>query len=127
MSSFDNRDILFASCRHRVTALMLPQHKGKCVTMVGTVDSSQIAEDNLSFHLFVGDRFVEVLLQIPLLETLNNIVEVTGNVDNRCRLQCVLYRRFGSKVPFQLDQYNRTIELIHRYPTCFHCSMSNES
>jgi len=93
---------------------MLPFFIGKCVTMMGTVDYLQIASNKFTFHLFVGDRFVEVLLRIPLKEELNSIVEVTGNVDSQCRLQCVFYRKFESKVPFKLDEYNKTIELIHK-------------
>ena len=117
-----DREDFFKSCRPRITAATLHRNIGKCVTMLGTVESSHVAVNKLSFHLFVGDQFVEVLLQIPFPthEMLNDIVEVTGNVDKQCRLQCIFYRKLKSKIPFQLSDYNKTIDLIAKHPDCFH-------
>ena len=124
MFSVNSKDFFASCCRPRITAAMLPNFIGKYVTMLGIVDSSQIAMNKRSFHLFVGDRLVEVLLRTPLFEALNDIVEVTGNVDGQGRLQCVFYRKYTSKVPFQLDEYNKAIELMHKHPQNYCSKMS---
>ena len=112
-------DELFALPRPRVTASMLSKHIGKYVTMVGTVDPSKISSDGNSFQLSVGSQFVEVVMNTPLNELLDDVVEITGKVDNRCHLHCINYHKLSSSVPFDIEEYNKALEMISKFPKCF--------
>jgi len=112
-------DELYANPRPRITAGMLSKFIGKYVTMMGTVDSTKISSDGNSFQLSTGDRLVEVVMSTPLNELLDDIVEVTGKVDNNCNLQCIVYRKLSSSVEFNFEEYNKTLELIHKFPNCY--------
>ena len=112
-------DELYAASRPRINAGMLSKFIGKYVTMMGTVDPTKISSDGNSFQLSTGDRFVEVVMSTPLNELLDDIVEVTGKVDNNCHLQCIVYRKLTSSVQFNFEEYNSTLELIHKFPNCY--------
>ncbi|CAK8697247.1 replication protein A 14 kDa subunit-like [Clavelina lepadiformis] len=110
-------DELYATPRPRVTASMLPKYVGNNVTMVGLVDSGDIASDGNSFRLKVDDKTaVTVVMNTPLNELLEDVVEVTGTVNNQSHLQCITYRKITSTVEFSLDNYNKTVELAHSHP-----------
>lgn len=112
-------DELYAMPHPRVTASMLPKHIDKYVTMLGTVDPSRISSDGNSFQLSVGDRSIEVVMNTPLNELLDDVVEITGKVDNRCHLHCAIYRKLTSSVPFNVEEYNKALEMINKFPKCY--------
>ena len=112
-------DELYASPRPRITVSLLPKFIGKYVTMMGTIAPGGISADGNSFKLFDGESSVDVVLSAPLNEMLEDVVEVTGRVDNQCHLQCMTYRQLHSNVPFSLKDYKETVELIHKFPTCY--------
>ena len=112
-------DELYTTSRPRITAGMLPQFIGKYVTVLGTVDPSKISSDGNSFKISTGDRLVEVVMTTPLNELLDDLIEVTGKVDTNCHLKCIMYRKLTSNVEFNFEEYNNTVELIHKFPKCY--------
>nr|CAB3265682.1 replication protein A 14 kDa subunit-like [Phallusia mammillata] len=108
---------LYDNPRPRITASMLPRFVGKNVTMLGTVDPGNISSDGSSFKLQTDEKTaVRVTLNAPLNEMLDDLVEVTGTVDNQCNLSGIVYHKVSSNVPFDFEEYNNTIDLMHRFP-----------
>lgn len=110
-------DEVFSVPRPRVNVSLLPKFIGKSVTIVGNVDSAKIAADGNSFVLSDGnDKNVKIMLDAPLNDMIEGIVEVTGTVDDRCNVQGVMYRVFDSTAKFNMEMYDKTVNLIHEYP-----------
>uniref|UniRef100_H2YBZ9 Replication protein A 14 kDa subunit n=1 Tax=Ciona savignyi TaxID=51511 RepID=H2YBZ9_CIOSA len=110
-------DEVYLQPRPRITASMMKQNVGSCVTMMGIVNSGKISSDGSSFQMSVGeDKEIPVLLSSPLNEVLDDVVEVTGTIDEQCNLHCVIYRKLESTVPFDIEAYNTAVQMTHKYP-----------
>jgi hypothetical protein len=57
-----------------------------------------MGSDNLSFELMsADDKKVTIKLRSPLNEMLSDIVEVYGEVNDKCEIACVNYATFEPK------------------------------
>ncbi len=73
----------------------------------------------MSFEMMSSDnQSVTVKLKVPLRESLSEIVEVYGNVDERGNIVCVNYATFDQSAisNFDMDLYNETITMTHQVP-----------
>ena len=81
----------------RVNGDMLHSFRGKNVSLLGKFSSE--SPDGMSFELISPDnKSVQVKLKVPIKETLNDFVEVYGNVDERGNINCINYTTFDSSI-----------------------------
>ncbi|XP_039252979.1 replication protein A 14 kDa subunit-like [Styela clava] len=107
----------FAGPRPRLNASLLPKYTEKYVTVVGTVDAGKISPDGNSFVLKDGaGENIQVVLDSPLADIIEGVVEVTGKVDSKCNVHGVMYRVFDSEGKFNMELYNTCVKLIHDFP-----------
>ncbi|ELU15457.1 hypothetical protein CAPTEDRAFT_203407 [Capitella teleta] len=79
---------------------------------------TQLSSNGMSFELQTSDEVkVTVMLQEPVQEYLDGVVEVHGMVDQRLQIQCQQYVNFSSSTAkFDMKTYDKAIQLMHKHP-----------
>ncbi|XP_013776804.1 replication protein A 14 kDa subunit-like [Limulus polyphemus] len=113
---------LLETARHRVNASHLAQFQGKPICILGTV--VQIDNSGKSFKMKSSDnQVITVIMEEPLGELLQGVIEVEGVVHNPKAVVCKRYFMFPQEAAeeFDINLHNEAVKLVNQYQNFYQC------